>query len=283
MKTFALEDLPPDIVAALADRISEQAMREEGFLSPILDKLIPDHIKTHQDWFTAAREFNRLGLAIWLDAKMEGHPLGPNAIAGRLMARATDAYASAIILAERGLTVESQNLSRSLFECGFWLGYIGAAPEEAAQAFQNDELLSRSQRKELAAAMATGEEADALRKEAEADKAKSKEGVEPPSPKALAKRAGLEDQYPFYKALCGNAGHASVTSLHHYVDQTSTEGYGLTIGPDVDGIPYALMFAAMAYSLALRAFTAALETFDQYEAQIDAIDQKVVGLMEALK
>lgn len=180
MKTFALEDLPPEIVAALAERISEEAMREDGFLSPILDKLIPDHIKTNQEWFDIARDLNRLSLKVWLDTKLEGHPLGPNAIAGRLMARSTDTFASAVILAERGLTIESQSLSRNIYESAFWIGYIVANAEEAAQAFMADELFSRSQRGELVASFLEGEEAEKVREQAAADKAKSKEGVVAP-------------------------------------------------------------------------------------------------------
>lgn len=282
MKTFALEGLPPEIVAALAERISEQAMREDGFLSPVLDKLIPDHIKTHQEWFDVARDLNRLSLKVWLDTKMEGHPLGPNGLAGRLMARATDTFASAVILAERGLTIESQSLARNIYESAFWIGYIAATPDEAAQAFMADELFARSQRGDLVAAMLEGEEAEKVREQAAADKAKSKEGVAAPQPKELAKRAGLEDQYPFYKALCGFAGHASITSLHHYVDQTDVESYGLTIGPDVDGIPRALLFATMAQGLTLRAFGAANNRLDQDLPEIEAIDERVGKMLEAM-
>lgn len=104
MKTFALEDLPPEIAEAIAAREVEKAMHEDGFMTPVLEAMVPQHIKEHQDWFNVAQDLNKLAMSIWLDTKMKGHPLGPNAIAGRLMARATDTFAGTVILAQRGLT-----------------------------------------------------------------------------------------------------------------------------------------------------------------------------------
>lgn len=282
MKTFALEDLPPPIVDALARYEVERSMREDGFLSPALELMVPAHVKEHQDWFTLATDVNRLSMAIFLDANGDAHPLDGKGIATRLLARSTDTFAAAVILAQRGLTVQSQSMSRTIFECAFWLGYIANKPKEAAEAFMADELFSRSQRGDLVAKHVEKEEADRIKKKAAADKAKSKEGIGAPQPKTVAERGGMEDAYIFYKALCGFAGHASLTSLDHYVDQTDKESFRLTIGPDIDGIPTTMLHAVMSQTFALRAFSFALERFDTDKESIEAIDDRLMTMMQGM-
>ncbi|QCQ98508.1 DUF5677 domain-containing protein [Brevundimonas sp. SGAir0440] len=265
MKPFDLEDLPPDIIESVRDRLLDQSMRVDGFLSPMLALDAANQTEPHREWFAVAQDLNRLSLLLWQDTEGRGIWLGPDALVVRLIARSNDTFAGAIILAERGLTIESQNLSRVIYECAFWIGYFIKNREAAAEALLEDDQFSR---------VKLGLEPLGERKG---------KGKRAPQPQTLSERAEMGDDYQFYSALCGIAGHASVSSLGHYGAGHEDGSFGLSFGPDIDGMPRALWFAIRAQIVALRKFSiAARNGAEAYEVAISNIEQRWFALSQSM-
>ena len=265
MKPFDLADLPPDVIQSLTDHVLDQSIRTDGFLSPLLAVGAPSHAEPHRAWFKVAQDLNRLSLAIWLNTEGRGDWLGPDALVARLIARSNDTFAGAVLLAERGLTIESQNLSRVVYECAFWIGYFIKDKTAAAEALLEDDQFSRVKLGFEPVQGGTGK------------------GKRAPMPQALSKLADMEDDYTFYSALCGIAGHASVSSLGHYGSQIAVASFGLSFGPDIDGMPRALWFAIRAQMATLRQFSAAAgRDVEKDEQAISEIEQRWFALSQTM-
>lgn len=266
MKPFDLEDLPPDIIESIRDRLLEQSMRADGFLSPLLAVDAASQTEPHREWFAVAQDLNRLSLMLWQDTEGRGIWLGPDALVARLIARSNDTFAGAVILAERGLTVESQNLSRVIYECAFWIGYFIKDRETAAEALMEDDQFSR------------------VRLGFEPLNGRQGKGKRAPQPQRLSELAEMGDDYQFYSALCGIAGHASVSSLGHYGAGHEDGSFGLSFGPDTDGMPRALWFAIRAQMVALRQFSiAARKSAEADEVAISNIEQRWFALSQSMQ
>src|SRR5690606_36598191 len=92
------------------DETVSDDMAIDGFLSPMLHDYIPNIIEAHPAWFDFARRLNRRIVSMWLQHPIttEGLlPLDPEPLAVRLMARAMDSLQGAVLLLERGMTVEA--------------------------------------------------------------------------------------------------------------------------------------------------------------------------------
>lgn len=94
------------------DEVSTE-MSRDGFLSPLLDTYKSSIIDAHAEWFDFARRLNQTVVKMWL-----GHPIttegqlpnDPEPLAVRLMARSMDGFQAAVIVLERGMTVEAGRL-----------------------------------------------------------------------------------------------------------------------------------------------------------------------------
>lgn len=265
MKPFDLADLPPDVIESLTEHVLELSIRSDGFLSPLLAVGAPSHAEPHRDWFMVAQDLNRLSLTIWLNTEGRGEWLGPDALVARLIARSNDTFAGAVILAERGLTIESQNLSRVIYECAFWLGYFIKDKTAAAETLLDDDQFSR------------------VKLGFDPIQGRTGKGKRAPMPQPLSQLADMGDDYTFYSALCGIAGHASVSSLGHYGAHIEPTSFGLSFGPDIDGMPRALWFAIRAQMTALRQFSkAAGRDVAEDEKAISEIEQRWFALSQTM-
>lgn len=243
------------------DETVSDEMAIDGFLSPTLHDYIPNIIEAHPAWFDFARRLNRRIVSMWLQHPIttEGLlPLDPEPLAVRLMARAMDSFQGAVLLLERGMTVEAGTLARNVYETGFWLAYIREHPKAATKQFKVEELEAKISRhngyKEMFAHNAerlTEIEATLVKLRRQREGSKKTDKLQIPT---LAERGKSKDFYIYYKVLCGSSAHASVLSTDHYLNFFDDETAGHTIGPDIEGIDRKLAFACHAVLLSAIAF-----------------------------
>lgn len=240
------------------DQITEE-MKLEGFLSPLLDQYREAVTNAHPNWFDLSRRINRLSMKTWL-----GHSItspnqevnDPEPLAVRLFARAINSFEAAIILLERGMTVEGGNMARSVYETAFWLNYIHKAPKVAIKHFLLDELRGKEGR------LKAHEKLYAEHPERLADikrdlvkvRRQLRDQGKSPSIEQIATHGDVGHFFAYYKVLCGSSAHASVLSTGHYLNFFDNDEAGHTIGPDIDGTGRKLGFACHALILSLFGF-----------------------------
>jgi hypothetical protein len=123
------------------------SLRKDGFLSVAMDRMVPALREMHSEWFDFAEHANRVGQRIMNSAERAcvGRTThDPICIATRLLMRTLSGFQGAVLLAERGMTLEADTLVRGLYENSLWLAFLYRSPETAVEALLTDEL--RSQR-----------------------------------------------------------------------------------------------------------------------------------------
>lgn len=240
-------------------------MSVDGFLSPLLDRFKSTITEAHAEWFDYARRLNRTVVTMWL-----GHPVQepgqlPNdhePLTIRLMARAMNGFEGAVLLLERGMTVEAGTIARSVYETGFWLAYLREHPVAARKYFLHEEILSKLGRNVAYEKMYSGDpEKLAVIRENLTDLRKRKAGstLKKIQIEDVAKGGKSEAFFAYYKVLCGSSAHASVLSTDHYLQYFEDDTVGHTIGPDIEGTARKLAFACHALLLSALAFAAITE------------------------
>jgi hypothetical protein len=234
-------------------------LTRDGFLAPELNGFRQVIIESNPLWFDYARRLNRVAVALWLDDPVSEPGVAinsPEPVAVRLFARAMNSFQGAVILLERGMTMEAGGLARAVYETAFWIGYLSKSPAEAIEHFEVDDLtglrgrlraLSR-QHADDPALMATIKvrlrEVDALLE------GRSK----PLRIDEVAERAGFSDFFASHRVLSGMAAHASVASISHYLNIHGDGTAGHAIGPDVAGLPEKITHCCRALLMATDAY-----------------------------
>lgn len=242
------------------DEIVSDDMAIDGFLSPMLHHYIPNIIDAHPAWFDFARRLNRRIVSMWLQHPIttEGLlPLDPEPLAVRLMARAMDSFQGAVLLLERGMTVEAGTLARNVYETGFWLAYIREHPKAATKQFKAEELAAKISRQNAYKEMFSRNPERLAEIEATLVKLRRERGdteIKKLQIPTLAERGKAKDFYIYYKVLCGSSAHASVLSTDHYLNIFDDDTVGHTTGPDIAGIDRKLAFSCHALLLSALAF-----------------------------
>jgi hypothetical protein len=236
-----------------------ESTRRECFLSPWIEKLVPQFRQSNQEWCDYARELNRCGLEIATatgDVVAQKSTLDSVCIAYRLLLRALTGFQAAVTFAERGAISEADTLTRGVYEAGFWMGYFQKDGDKAANAMLQDSATSalaalKFNRK--IAVKAFGEGADKVR---ELDKAITANGTGKAQNIAeLAFSSGYENYYPIYKELSSSVAHTSLHSLYSLMkDKGDGTVDGHIIGPDEEGIEPAITRACLALCLNLRSY-----------------------------
>ena len=239
---------PVDIVR-MTDLVADRSVREEGCLSPIIDVFAKELEATHEAAFKVAYDLNRVALAAWMEGPNEGADIDPGPITNRLMIRAINNYGGAVLLARRGMDAESQTLSRTIYECAFWLGLFAHDGASALNAF-----LVQNARSVAEHTIMLGQQG--LASEAEIEKAqdtiKTLEKVKVPGMYRMAERANLLPLMPHYKVLCGMAAHSSLSSLNRYMDKRDDGMLGHQMDFAGERIPESLAFAITGLVCALQ-------------------------------
>lgn len=162
---------------------------------------------------------------------------------GVMFARCIAQFQGAIILAERGLTVESMLLTRALYETSFVIGALAkkkVTPEElAASDFGN--------RKTIGNVLLP-----------------------------IADKAGLSDQQArlqvaydgIYRHLSHFAAHPSITAASEYYVELPEGGGHVSFHPLVDKTPKAVLVASGGIMLACGAFEIAAQTNSEINGEI---------------
>ena len=247
-----------EVTPAVREEI-ERGIRDEGFLSPWIERLIPQYGRPYQQWIDYARELNRVVQKVWYDNDeiiVGRGSLDPVSISGRLILPALSAFQGAVILAERGMLTESYTLTRGVYETGFWLGFLAKEPTKAKEALLGDERKSQISMAKLLKNddLSASDLALLDSRIAELSRGNVKLSI-----KDVAARSGFESWYRAYKRLSAEATHASLQSLHRHVNTDGSGGYiGHVFGPDIEGIGQALETACDGAQLCAAAFRAAI-------------------------
>jgi|GEM_PF-4366267 len=214
---------------SLTEEEAKASLKIDGMLAPVIGEYVPYFRARFVQWFDFAHRLNRLGMRVMNDhvSQLNGREIrDPVSLSLRLLARANHAFGAAILLAERGLTIEANSMSRTLYETGFWLGYLAQAPDDAARDFITEEMKSQLGR-DKAAREAMAHEPRAV-KELEAQirqTEQAKAGRSPvPQLSDIAARGECRDYNAYYKVLCGVSGHPTLSSTHGYLSEQDDEG-----------------------------------------------------------
>ena len=275
---------PPMISMTEADAIA--SMKVDGMLAPVIDEFRPHHIIEHAEWFDFARRFNRLGMRLMnehvpsLNGKEIRHPV---ALVMRLAARVAHSFGGAIVLAERGQTVEAQTIVRSIYETGFWVAYIAKSPLAGSEDFISEEMKSQLGR-DKAAKKLMADAPDVVRQidQKIAQTIEARRGRrEVPGIEKLATLGDFPDHFAYYKWLCGAAAHPTLLSTTNYLSADDEEGfYGFAFGPDSAGIGHTVGFACHAFSITvlgmcrLLGFLGAQDEMRTYIVELNALMAK---------
>lgn len=119
----------------------EAEFRTRGYLASAIS-LVTSHIrKSLPETFKVAEDMNALAQGFYTEQTelLKGRNLhDPLCLAIQIMPRALSSFQGAILLAERGMNTESLTLVRSVYECGFWIGYLHESPDVARDDFFAD-------------------------------------------------------------------------------------------------------------------------------------------------
>jgi hypothetical protein len=274
--------LPPDVVQDIANRVVDEAFRSEGFLAPMSAAMVPMVIDDQPEWFALARKVNRFAQHVVGDTLLEGSRDDPKPVAIRLLSKSNRAFQAAILLAERGMCAESETMSRTCLEITFWLGYLAQDADAAVKALLSDEWKNGGERAAQFAELMEDENAAQFRAAAEVCAANYAENKSAVGPKALAKLAGMESIYPYYKALCGISAHPSIASLDRFLEKDAQGRLHFKAGPDYDQVEFSLMTAINVHLWGLANYSLVHERFDddqhltKLRAERDALMMKHV-------
>lgn len=284
-----LKTMKPPLELPFTNDEAEKSIRQFGLLSPVVAAAPPAFRQENEGWFELVDELNAIAqrLIAWISDQVPGRrTLDPIPVGARVFIRIVQGFQAAVILTERGITAEAESLARNCYEATFWLGYIAKSGEEAVRAFENEQRASELQ--EMRFIEKAIERQPDLVDDAFTAKVKIRINELRPSvtPKVgieeLSRRAGLANDFIYYKRLSSGSAHTSVASVHRHLWRDSDGDYlGHVLGPDGDGIPRVLAVACNALWLACDALHSlagpspelgALSALDpRFQRQIDGL------------
>lgn len=236
---------------SIFDRPFSSTIEETGFLSSEINEAIARHREANRTWFELADELNRVAqrqLSLWSVPADDSRAF----IAALLFMRGLSNFQGAILLAERGMTLEAGILVRSCFETVFCLGATHKNKDFAEVLIRDD----ADRRSKLARVLlklpddSSGlDPADRkkLRRFLD-DLVKSGRETTALTTIAAAKLAGLTEIYDtYYRGLSNDAAHPSVVALNRHVDTNEKgEVIGFRWGPSANDVKDTLMAACTA-------------------------------------
>jgi hypothetical protein len=218
------------------------SLDKAGFLSPEIGAWIGRHRAENTAWFSLADRLNEV--AHRQMAGMESpHKSDDNGmfLAALLFLRGLTSYQAAIVLAERGMTLDARTAARGCFETAFCLGAL-VNDKDFANAFVNDDADRRGKmaRALLRGSVSVSLDANELTKLAAFVDEQRQSGVTAKPLKMIdaARLAGLDSIYDtYYRGISNDAAHPSIVALNSYVETDSSgEIVGLKWGPEVADI-----------------------------------------------
>ncbi len=211
----------------------------QGFLSQDIETWRKRFVEKNSEWFGIAARVNEVAqkLAFSAHTKDGGRNAERRLLAGQLFVRVLSSFQGAILMAERGMTVEARTLVRGCLESTFILGALHDDDYEIVKIMLHADYNSR---RTLAYNLSRNAifrgvvDANTLRNvDSLADAAAKPCQVPKLSYKELAEKGGMEGLYDIYKQLSADAAHPTVTSLSRHLDPDERDtANSVVCGPD---------------------------------------------------
>jgi hypothetical protein len=211
------------------------SIAEQGFLSPDIVRFVAKHRQDNKAAFDLAYDLNRTAQRLMLGTgvRMEGEHLSEKNLAQLMFVRAVSNFQSVVVLAERGAVVEARTLARTCLETTFAL--VAAVKMDASfiDRMVANEMGSKS--KGANWLLNRADRGDYLHPETEAnlqafiDRLKAEnEPTGAFGSEDMARRAGLDGLYIFFRQFSSDAAHPMLEALNRYIDN----GKG-GVGPEI--------------------------------------------------
>ncbi len=205
-------------------------------------------------------------------------------------ARALSSFQGALLLAERGMTVEALTLARSCLESAFFLGATAADTGFAERLVSSD----AAHKKKVARWLTSPEAAVTELAPEQIDKlrgflANLKDAATPAAPlpiKQAADAAQLSDIYEtVYRDLSDRAAHPSLNSLLRHIEvDDHGNAVALRFGPETNDLPETILAMTTALFYGIVGMGSAFAQ-DAWGAEIDAcweIHKELIGESETV-
>lgn len=203
-----------------------------GFLAPSIEKSRADFRAQNQAWFDLADDTNAVLMKAVISATelAKTDSWNPLAVATRVALRSSGTMQGAILMAERGMTVQARTLARSLMEDGFCIAALDSKPDEFIEMLKADSEASRRLQGKFIQAQSLVEAGEPRDKLIAAIDALGKPDIL--SPKKVAEMGPLTKQYLAYQRLSDDSAHTSARSINHHVFANETHtGWCYRVGP----------------------------------------------------
>ncbi|MWV13624.1 hypothetical protein F3I62_16090 [Pseudomonas sp. R-28-1W-6] len=189
-----------------------------GFLSLDIDEAIPAIREANADLFDFSKEVNHLLMKLAEQAvnTVQTSSMEQGAVVVRLLLRGAGSFQGHLLMAERGMHVESRIMIRSVLEVSFAVAAILKNSDSFMRMLRDDHHKSRRQQYESVLKYSSLDE-ERL-KIVRLGIAQVEKSLRLISPKALAEMGELEPSYLTYQMLSDNASHVSAASLDHYIE-----------------------------------------------------------------
>jgi hypothetical protein len=254
-----------------------------GFLSPEIQKSVRRTRFEYAAHFALADEISEAGQRLmYRGTELSARepivsPIGTGTL---LIVRSASNFQGAVILAERGMTIESRTLVRSCYENSMLIAGLHAFPIETLDHMRADERDSQIGRLTILA--------DEMERNCDPPEviAKIRDRVSSisstPKPKKLstrevAKAVDILPHYLFFRQMSADSAHPTLGALEKHIEFVDGDPVGFGIGQDYAGIPNTLEIGCHAYVSCL-AFYARLIRDDGLSAEMDALHQRLVKL-----
>lgn len=189
-----------------------------GFLSSNVEESIPAIKKANAELFDFSKDVNHLFMKVANEAvnTVQTGSMAQESITVRLLLRGAGSFQGHLLLAERGMHVESRVMIRSVLEVSFAVAAMIKNSEGFIRMLHDDHHKSRRQQYQsvLKYSSLDGERL----KSVQLGIAQVEKSLKLISPKALAEMGDLEASYLTYQMLSDNASHVSAASLDHYIE-----------------------------------------------------------------
>ena len=264
------------------------SLASDGYLSPDVASWIAKHRAEHAKWFNLADRLNRICQRVMLAAVV---PDGDNRALLVLLffARALSSFQGAVLMIERGMSVEALTLSRSCLESSFYLGAVAHSPDFIERLISSDTAHKRKVATWLtnpAAAVAelSADQLEKLRGFLVNLKAAPAKAA-PVTIKSAADTAGLSDIYEtVYRDLSDRAAHPSLNSLLRHISlDAHGNAIGLRFGPETTGVGETILAMTTALFYAVTGMGSVFPHGGECGPEIDAcweVHKRLMGVQD---
>jgi hypothetical protein len=208
------------------------SFRKQGFLSREIRTQRRKLRQEHADWFRLANRLNRIGQDIVLTPKDVDSEHGYSdyrIVAMLFFTRALSAFQGFVLLAERGMISEANQISRGLVETTAMLAGLHKKKQDFVKELASADYAERQKAgnwylKTPAITEHVGDENKEKLQKFLDDLKKSEFPIETLAIANVAAQTGLSELYAIYRHLAHNYGHASLTAVAKFTSTNPKTG-----------------------------------------------------------